>query len=148
MKIIDLTPKYESTFLACLKDWAQVQELQTGRDHKRTWCTKMRSNGLRVKLAKNENDQVIGMIQYVPVEYARVLGKNLYFIQCTWVHGYEQGMGNMQGQGAGKFLLQTAEDDARALGAKGMVAWELSSPQWTPASWFEKNGYLKVDEFY
>ena len=46
----------------------------------------------------------------------------------------------------GKALLQAAEEDARQLGAEGMVAWGLSLPFWMKASWFKKQGYVKVDK--
>jgi hypothetical protein len=93
----------------------------------------------------DDEGQAIGMIQYLPVDYARVEGHDLYFIQCIWVHGYDEGIGNVQGQGAGTSLLQAAEEDAKALGAKGMVAWGLAFPHWMPAAWYMKHGYLEVD---
>jgi GNAT superfamily N-acetyltransferase len=142
MRIIDLTEEYEPTFLACLKDW---DEETVGRCHKARWCDMMKCKGLRVKLALDDSERAVGMIQYVPIEYARAEGQDLYFIQCIWVHGYEEGMGNQQGQGAGKALLQAAEEDARALGAKGMVAWGLAFPYWMPAAWYECQGYVEVD---
>jgi GNAT superfamily N-acetyltransferase len=145
MKIIDLTPEYESTYLCCLKDWELEPELQAGRERKRAWYTAMQDKGLRVKLALDDDGQAIGMIQYLPADYARVEGHDLIFIQCIWVHGYEEGMGNVQGQGAGTALLQAAEDDARACGAKGMVAWGLIYPHWMPAAWYKKHGYVEAD---
>jgi len=45
--------------------------------------------GLGVKLALNQEDKAIGMIQYLPVEHSYAEGKNLYAILCTWVHGYK-----------------------------------------------------------
>ncbi len=45
----------------------------------------------------------------------------------------------------GKALLNAAEDDARALGAKGIAAWGIPFPFWMKASWFKKQGYKKVD---
>ena len=145
MEIIDFTPNYESTFLACLKDWSQGCELQRGRENKRLWVAMMKDKGLRVKFVTEDGDQVIGMIQYLPAEYARVQANDLYFIQCIWVHGYDEGIGNMQSRGAGTLLLQAAEEDARALGAKGTVAWELSVPQYMESSWYQKNGYVEAD---
>jgi hypothetical protein len=45
----------------------------------------------------------------------------------------------------GKALLAAAEEDARALGAKGMAAWGVWLPFWMKASWFKKHGYRKAD---
>jgi hypothetical protein len=44
----------------------------------------------------------------------------------------------------GRALLAAAEEDARALGAKGMAAWGLWLPFWMRASWFKKHGYRSV----
>jgi hypothetical protein len=85
------------------------------------------------------------MIQYVPIAYACAEGHDLYFIQYIWVHGYDEGMGNQQGRGAGRALLQAVEEDARAMVAKGMVAWGLAFPHWMPATWYEKQGYVEAD---
>ena len=46
----------------------------------------------------------------------------------------------------GKALLKAAEEDAQALGAKGMAAWGISLPFWMRASWFKKQGYQKADK--
>jgi GNAT superfamily N-acetyltransferase len=143
MRIIDLTTEYEPTFLACLKDWEERGA--EGMSHKARWCDMMKCKGLRVKLVLDDSERAVGMIQYVPIEYARAEGQDLYFIQCIWVHGYEEGMGNQQGRGAGRALLQAAEEDAQALGVKGMVAWGLAFPHWMPAAWYERQGYVEVD---
>ena len=86
------------------------------------------------------------MIQYIPIEHSFAEGKDLYFINCIWVHGYKKGRGNFQKKGMGKALLQAAEADVEAKGAKGMVAWGISLPFWMKASWFKKQGYTKVDK--
>ena len=45
-----------------------------------------------MKLAVGDNGEVGGMIQYIPIEHSFAEGKNLYFINCIWVHGYKIGM--------------------------------------------------------
>jgi GNAT superfamily N-acetyltransferase len=142
MKVIDLVKEYEPTFLVCLKDWDRDAE---GACHKARWYDMMKCKRLRVKLALDDDERAVGMIQYVPIEYARAEGRDLYFIQCIWVHGYDEGMGNQQGQGAGWALLQAAEEDVRSQDAKGMVAWGLAFPHWMPAAWYERQGYVEVD---
>jgi N-acetylglutamate synthase-like GNAT family acetyltransferase len=144
MKIIDLTPENEALFFICLEDWADEAK-ESG--HKRAqWYAKMRPLGLGVKLALHDSGQVGGMIQYLPVEHSTVEGKDLYMIQCIWVHGHKKGRGNFQGKGMGKALLHSAEEDVRARGAKGIAAWGLSLPFWMKASWFKKQGYTKADK--
>jgi N-acetylglutamate synthase-like GNAT family acetyltransferase len=144
MQIIDLKDEHQPLYFVCLEDWSE--EVKEAGDHKQTWYNKMQDKGLRVKLALDDEGKVGGMIQYVPIEHSLVQGKDLYFINCIWVHGHKQGRGNFQKRGMGKALLQAAEDDAKALGAKGMAAWGVSLPFWMKASWFKKQGYKKVDK--
>ena len=143
MKIIDLQEKYNTSYFLCLEDWSD--EIKEAGNHKEIWFNKMKEKGLRVKLAL-EKEKVIGMIQYLPIEYSFADGKDLYFINCIWVHGYKQGVGNHQRKGAGKALLQSAEDDVKSRKYKGIVAWGVSLPFWMKASWYKKQGYTKVDK--
>ena len=141
MKIIDLADEYEKLYFVCLEDW--TEEMKEAGDHKEVWYNKMKDKGLRVKLALGDNGQVGGMIQYTPAEHSFIEGQDLYFVNCIWVHGYKQGRGNFQKRGMGKALLHAAEDDARALGVKGIAAWGIPFPFWMKASWFKKQGYKK-----
>ncbi len=143
MDIIDLDEKYKETFMVCLEDWSD--EMKEAGNHKHKWYNEMKNKGLGVKLAV-ENEKVVGMIQYLPIEYSFAEGQNLFVILCIWVHGYKEGVGNFQKRGIGKALLQAAENDVKSKGANGMVAWGLSLPFWMRAKWFKKHGYLKVDK--
>jgi len=99
-----------------------------------------------VKLGQDEAGTVGGMIQYVPIEHSCTQGEGLYFVHCIWVHGHKKGRGNFQKKGMGRALLKAAEEDARALGAKGLAAWGISLPFFMKASWFKKQGYTKTDK--
>jgi len=144
MQVVDLSEEHRELYFVCLEDWSE--ELKEGVGRKRDWFAKMKERGLRVKLALDDRGVVGGMIQYAPIEWTHVEGQGLYFIYCIWVHGHKKGRGNFMGRGMGKALLKAAEDDARALGAKGMAAWGLSLPFWMKASWFKKQGYQKADK--
>lgn len=143
MEIIDLEEKHSQLYFLCLEDWAK--EMKEAGNHKEIWFNEMKNKGLRVKLGTDADGIVGGMIEYMPIEYAFAEGSDLYFINCIWVHGYERGRGNFQKRGMGKALLKAAEDDAKALGAKGMAAWGISQPFWMNAPWFEKQGYKRAD---
>jgi len=142
MKIIDLNENHETTWLNCLEDWSD--EMKEAGEGKKIWYEKHRRKGLRVKLAL-EQEQVIGMIQYIPIEHSHVKGRNLYFIYCIWVHGHKQGVGNRQHRGTGIALLDAAESDVRTLGAEGIAAWGLALPIWMRSSWYRKQGYKVAD---
>lgn len=143
MKIIDLREEHTSSYFKCLEDWSD--EMDDAGDRKAMWFEKMSGRGLRVKLAVDDGGNVGGMIQYLPVEHSFIDGRDCYFINCIWVHGYTQGRGNFQGNGMGGALLEAAEADARTMGACGIAAWGLSLPFWMKASWFKKHGYKKAD---
>ncbi|HEY4788956.1 MAG TPA: GNAT family N-acetyltransferase [Bacteroidales bacterium] len=144
MKIIDLTQEHENLYFCCLEDWSE--EMKEAGEHKACWFREMRDKGLRVKLATDDNGTIGGMIQYVPIEHSHFEGSNLYVVLCIWVHGHKSGRGNFQKKGMGKALIQAAEEDVKALGSKGMVAWGLALPFFMRASWFKKQGYQVVDK--
>ena len=146
MKIVDLEEKHEESYFVCLEVWSK--EIKEAGDHKGNWYNKMKEKNydLGVKLALDDNDQVVGMIQYIPIEISLAKGENLYYILCIWVHGYEEGVGNHQKKGIGTTLLKAAEEDVKQRGGKGLVAWGVSLPFWMKASWFKKQGYEKIDK--
>jgi GNAT superfamily N-acetyltransferase len=143
MRVIDLVDDLVPLYCVCLEDWSD--EMRESGPRKRDWYETMRKRGLRVKLALDETQTVGGMIQYVPIEESFALGRDLYFILCIWVHGYKSGRGDFRRRGMGKALLAAAEEDARALGAKGMAAWGIALPFWMRASWFRRHGYRVAD---
>ena len=145
MRVVDPTEQDLPLFFVCLEEWSE--EMKGAGDHKARWYARMKDRGLGVKLALDDDGTVAGMIQYVPIEHSAALGRDLYFITCTWVHGYEkEGRGNLQQRGFGKAMLAAAEEDAESRGARGIAAWGLSQPYWMPAAWYVKRGYEEADE--
>jgi N-acetylglutamate synthase-like GNAT family acetyltransferase len=143
MQIIHLADNYKPDYFCCLEDWAP--EMQEGVPLKEAWYENMKEKGLRVLLAVDDKNIAGGMVQYIPIEYSFVDGRDLYFIHCIWVHQSDKGRGNYQKKGMGKALLHAAEADVRRSGAKGVAAWGISSDVWMPASWFKKYGYIEAD---
>ena len=143
MKIDDLQPGQEKLYCMCLEEWSD--EMKEAGEEKFRWHEKAKENGLRVKLAIDDNGAAAGMIHYMPIEHTHVKGEDLYFIYCVWVHGYKEGQGNYQKRGIGTALLDAAELDARELGAKGIVAWGVALPFFMRAAWFKKKGFKACD---
>lgn len=143
MEIIDLSDEYADTYCKCLEGWSP--EMREAGDLKARWLARNRERGLRVKLARNERNEIVGMIHYAPIERAPAAGKGLYYVYCVWVHGYKKGVGNHQGRGVGTLLLEAAEKDARELGARGMAAWGLTLPFFMRSKWFKRRGYVPAD---
>jgi GNAT superfamily N-acetyltransferase len=143
MRIVDLDETTKPIFCQCLEEWSD--DVKEAGDRRRRWIDRLTPRGLRAKVALDDTGTPGGMIQYLPIEESTVDGTGLYFVTCIWVHGHKQGRGNFQGRGMGRALLAAAEEDARALGAKGMAAWGLWLPFWMKASWFRRHGYRSAD---
>ncbi len=143
-EICELSKETVPLYCVCLEDWSD--EMKEAGNHKALWYEKMKDKGLRVKLAKNNKGEIGGMIQYFPAEYAGVNAPGMLFIQCTWVHGYKKGRGNFQKKGMGTALIKAAEEDAKSLGADGLIAWGLALPFWMKASWYKKRGFKIADK--
>ncbi|MFH1512788.1 MAG: GNAT family N-acetyltransferase [Bacillota bacterium] len=144
MKIVDLSKEYEATYFVCLEEWSD--EMKEAGNHKEVWYNEMKNKGLRVKLALDDEGKAVGMIEYLPASLSIIDGDGLYYINCIWVHGHKQGPGDRRRQGYGRALLLAAEEDAKALGAKGMAAPGVPIPVWIPASFFKKHGYTVADK--
>lgn len=143
-RIADLDAEHAPLYFVCLEDWPGADVRDAG-DWKARWYEWARPRGLRVKLALDEAGTVGGMIQYLPIEHAPAVGRDLDFILCIWVHGHAKGRGDFRGHGMGAALLAAAEADARARGRKGIAAWGLALPIWMRASWFRRHGFVKAD---
>ena len=144
VKIVDISEKYYSLYFCCLDDWSK--DFDDAGDHKEKWFHRLKDSGLGIKLAFDDDEEAGAMIQYLPIEHSTVIGKDLYFIPCIWVHGHKKGRGNFQKRGMGSALLKAAEEDAKTRGAKGMAAWGIGLPFWMKASWYKKHGYKKADK--
>jgi GNAT superfamily N-acetyltransferase len=141
INISDSNKNNLETCLNCLKDWDKDFRSQ----YKNSWYRKYRSKGLKIKVASIPDNKLAGMIQYLPIEYSFATGENMNFIQCIWVHGYDEGIGNQQNQGLGKRLLEAAEKDTRNSKLDALVAWGMDF-DWLPASWFIKQGFQQIDK--
>jgi GNAT superfamily N-acetyltransferase len=143
VEIVDLPERHHQSYFACLEEWSP--EMAEAGGHKACWFEQHRGAGLGVKLAVDADDRPVGMIQYVPIELSPAEGEGLYMILCVWVHGYDKGVGDVQGAGIGRRLLAAAEDDVRERGARGLAAWGMPLPVWMKASWFKRHGYVTAD---
>lgn len=144
MKITDISKKHFSTFACCFEDWSN--EMKVAEKHKRIWYDYMKRRGLGIKLAFDNDGEVSGLIQYIPSEFSFIEGDGTYLITCIWVHGYsDKGIGDRQNRGMGSKLLQTAENDIKSRGAKGVAAWGLSEDFWMQSSFYKKYGYEPAD---
>ena len=118
MKLVNITQKAENTFFRCLH--LELPENQDVTTMRRQWYENHKDKGLRAKLLI-DNDQIIGLCQYIPIEHSHLIGEKLLAILCIWVHGYNHGVGNQQGEGYGRFILDSIEEDATNSGPKASL---------------------------
>jgi len=143
MNLIDIDNSTEGTFFRCLHD--EKPENPGVIELRRRWFDRNKGKGLRAKLLVREDGAVVGLCQYMPIEHSHLIGEDLFVILCIWVHGYTHLVGNQQGKGYGRFILEYIEKDVRESGAKGIAAWGMDFPHWNPVSFYEHKGYSRVD---
>lgn len=143
MKITDLTTEYEELYLQCLEDWSE--DMKESGQHRRLWFEEMKTKGLVVRISLNDQGQMTGFIQAIPVRQSVLVGEQGYFINCIWVHGHKQGIGDCRKRGIGSALLHKLEEHLLDIGCEGIAAWGLMLPFWMKASWFKQKGFKRVD---
>ena len=143
MHLATINERTEGTFFRCLHD--ETPEDPEAVALRRRWYQRYHDKGLRAKLLFDDAERVVGLCQYLPIEHSPFLGRDLLAILCIWVHGYEYLVGNQQGRGYGRFILDHIEADARRAGAKGVAAWGMDFRYWNPVSFYEHMGYQRAD---
>lgn len=143
MKLVEIDKNTEGTFFRCLHDEKSADPRVLALRHR--WYDRYKEKGLRAKVLMREDEAIVGLCQYLPIEHSQLMGEDLFVILCIWVHGYEHLVGNQQGQGYGRFILTYIEEDARSSGAKGVAAWGMDFPYWNPVSFYEHLGYSRVE---
>jgi GNAT superfamily N-acetyltransferase len=144
MRLADVDGDTEATFLRCLHDEKPDDPRVTRL--RRRWFDAHRDRGLRARVLVLDTGEVAGLCQYIPIEHTHVVGEDMLVILCMWVHGYDHHIGNRQGNGYGRYMLESIERDARESGGSGLVAWGMDFPYWNPVSFYEHMGYSRVDK--
>ena len=142
MRLVDIDATTQDTFFRCLHEEQPANpDIAAAR---RRFYERHRPHGLRAKVLIDDEERVVGLCQYIPIEHSPFEGCDLLTILCVWVHGYEHLVGNQQGRGYGRFILDQIEADARDSGFMGVAAWGKDFPNWNPASFYEHMGYHRV----
>lgn len=141
MRVIELDDTLRPLYFRCLEQ--RSQEMADAEVHKARWYDSLRDRGLRVKLARDDDGRIVGMIQYMPAEQAFIDGHDLYFVLCLRVLPPDADA--QPRQGVGSALLAAAEADARERGARGLAAWGMARRSGLRASWFRRRGYRQAD---
>lgn len=143
-RVESVSPVTEGTFFRCLHD-ERPDDPEVARI-RRDWYERHIPLGLRAKVLVTDADEVAGLCQYIPIQYSHYAGSDLMAVLCMWVHGYRHHIGNRQGLGYGRMMLEHIEDDARDSGLRGVAVWGKDFPYWNPVSFYEHMGYVRADQ--
>ena len=139
IQIIDVTPANVSEHgVFCIKD-----PKADGFKKKIEWYSKTYEQGLRMKIAQNDNGEKIGFIEYVPAEFAwrPVNVPGYMFIHCMFIYPNKN-----KNKGFGSALVKACEKDAKAIGKVGVAVMTSKGAWITNKSLFLKNGFEDVDK--
>lgn len=144
MELIEIDESTEDTFYRCLHD--EVPADPRVIKMWRAWRTAFKPKGHRAKVLKDDQGQVVGLTNYIPVAHSPYEGSNLMAILCMWIHGYEHLVGNQEARGYGRFMLEQIEVDARESGHDGLVVWAKDYEAWNPVRFYEHMGFVRADQ--
>ncbi|MEP1095892.1 MAG: GNAT family N-acetyltransferase [Cyclobacteriaceae bacterium] len=138
MKIVEVTPENatKETFF-CIKDTKRQ-----GFKDKLKWFEKRRKEGLQIKILKNDEDKMIGFIEYVPAKYAwrPVDADNYMFIHCAYIYAKKE-----RSKGYGSMLIEDAEKEAKAKGLDGLCVMTSKGGWLANKTLFEKNNFKQIE---
>ncbi|MBM3325397.1 MAG: GNAT family N-acetyltransferase [Calditrichaeota bacterium] len=127
-------------FVSTCSHTNESSELDAAGQRRLAYIKSMQPKGLKIKTALL-NDKLVGLIYLFPVEHDPwgMQGREIMTFPCLWVT-----MDNWK-RGVGTALLIAAEDEARALKAKGIATIGFYWDFWfMAAGFFEANGYSVV----
>ncbi len=136
---MEVTPEnVQRETLFCVKDITNP-----AFESKRKWFEKRHGEGLKLKILKNGNDQMIGFVEYTPAENAwrPVDAENYMFIHCMYVYSKKD-----RNRGYGTMLIREAEQEAINKNRSGVCVMTSKGSWIADKGVFEKNGFKQVDQ--
>ncbi|TGV04352.1 GNAT family N-acetyltransferase [Flavivirga rizhaonensis] len=137
MKIINVTPEnvQEETFF-CIKD---IKNL--GFDSKRKWFEKRYKEGINLRILKNEDNKMIGFIEFIPASKAwrPINAGNFMFIHCMYIYSKKD-----RSRGYGKMLINEAEKEAKKHKMAGLCIMTSKGSWMANKTIFEKHGFTEI----
>jgi hypothetical protein len=143
IRIIDVTDDnvYE-TGIYCIKD-----KKSDGYKSKVEWFKSNLKNGLKIKIATDNQYKQLGFIEYIHSEFAwrPIKAKNYLFIHCILLF-----LNEAKEKGLGSLLLQLCEQDAKNGNKSGICTISSEGAWMANKSLYEKNGFVvseKLERF-
>jgi len=138
----DMKPE-DKYFVSTCSHVNESEEIDRCASKRRSLFAELKERGALFKVALLEGKHV-GFAYGIPIEHSPwgPVGEDLVVIPCLYV------LAPATGQGTGRMLIESIEDDARTTGRKGVTvtAYQgLYGADWfMPASYFEHIGYETV----
>jgi len=139
MKITSVTPKnVKEETLFCIKDIKN-----SGFESKRKWFQKRYNEGLRLKILKDDDDKMIGFIEFIEASKAwrPVNADGFMFIHCMVVSSKKA-----RNKGYGALLVSEAEKEAKAHNLFGLCVMTSKGSWIANKTIFEKHNFKQVDQ--
>lgn len=114
-----------------------------GYQKKIEWFKDKINEGLKLKIAIDEEEKQIGYIEYMPSEiaYRPIEAKNFYFIQCMVI--FKKANTN---KGLGSALINSCEEDAKNNNKNGVCTLSSDGSWMANKNIFIKNDYSIIDK--
>jgi len=138
IRLLDVTSEnVTETGVFCIKN-----KKAPGYKTKLDWFKSKLNNGLRIKIAQDENDKQIGFIEYIPSELAwrPINASNYLFIQCIVVFDKAA-----RSKKIGSELIKACEVDAKQQNKEGVCTMTSDGVWMANKTLFEKNGFTVAD---
>lgn len=135
--IIEVTAdNVEVAGLCCVKN-----NKSPGYKAKVEWFRQKANEGLKIRIALDNEGKQIGFIEYIPSERAwrPVKADNYLFIQCIAVY-----VKDWRNTGIGSTLIKECEDEAKALNKNGIFSIASDGTWMADKSLFEKSGFVAI----
>ena len=147
IEIYDMMDKTDEYFVGTcthingISEHMLKEEIDTFAKRRIAWLRNMHEKGSRVKIASIDDERV-GFLHIMPIEICPwgPIGQDLMVIPCLTV------MGKANGRGIGRALINSAEEEAKHQGRKGIIIIGYYHNHWfIPAPFFEKYGFSMIE---
>jgi GNAT superfamily N-acetyltransferase len=145
MEMVDLDERFLDFVSWCTHLDEKRSDLATAAEIRKNWMLDRSKKGLKVKVAI-DNGKPVGFIHCLPIELDTwgMAGKDLMTVPCLTLK-YKLVYEQKTGTGYGKALMQSAEDEAKKAGKKGIAVLCYDNDFWfMPVTFFKRLGYEEI----
>jgi len=145
MEVLDLDKSSLDFVSWCTHIDEKRPDLVTAAEIRKNWLSDRSKKGLKVKVVVDRGKPV-GFIHCLPIELDTwgMSGRDLMTIPCLTLD-YKLVYDQKTGTGYGRALMQSAEEEAKSAGKKGIAILCYDHDFWfMPAPFFKKLGYEEI----